>query len=33
LQPRADLRSSLIEGHPTGAEVDQIAGLLTLRER
>ena len=34
LQPRADLRSSPIAAVIlTGAEVDQVAGLLTLRER
>ena len=34
LQPRADLRNSPIAAVVlTGAEVDQIAGLLTLRER
>ena len=34
LQPRADIRSSPIAAVIlTGAEVDQVAGLLTLRER
>ena len=34
LQPRTDLRSSPIAAVIlTGAEVDQVAGLLTLRER
>ena len=34
LQPRADLRSSpIVAVILTGAEVDQVAGLLTLRER